>query len=186
MLTARMEGQKHNAVAHCPFPVYGLDHTWTGRRWFGGFVGLEDSVSQLTLSHGDVDDPGAPRARVSTRSTTEAKPNRGMNRSESRGKRFMVHSLVRHLWNETGVYPGGKPSTFQSEDPTGRWGKISLRVDGESTEFSSLQVGATWIALGEVGDALVGLEARNFDPAEIGLVRIANPMVYLQDDGRRR
>lgn len=185
---AQRDVEKRDAVAHCPFPVYGLDRSWTGRRWVGGWGESGGNIDNLELAHGDAHDPNAPLVRVDTRRIT-AEPqglNVNLNTVEPVVRRSMARSLVQHLWHETNIYLDATPSTFQSEDPTGQWGAISLNVDGEFREFSSLQVGAKWVAMGKVGDALLGLEARNVETAEVRLVIIANPMDYLQDHGGPR
>ncbi len=179
---AQSKAEDRDIVAHCPFPVYGLDGRWTGRRWLGGWGKSGDKIEYLVLAHGNVHDSAAPLVRVETRTTTP-EPDEDRNAAESKGKRFMTRSLVQHLWHETGVHLEAIPSTFKTtEDPASRWEKTSLQVDGESTEFSTLQVEAQWVALGKVGDALLGLQARNVEPAEIGLITIGNPMEYLEDD----
>jgi len=183
---AQRDAEQRDTVAHCPFPVYGLDGSWTGRRWLGGWGKSGDNIEHLELAHGDAFDPKAPLVRVDTRRITAEREGLNLNTAEPQVRRSVARSLVQHLWHETNVYLDAIPSTFQSDDPTSQWGAISLDVDGEFREFSWLQVEATWVALGKVEDALLGLEARNVEPAEVRLVMIANPIEYLEDDGAPR
>ena len=181
-MTAKLEVERRDVVAHCPFPVYGLDSSWIGRRWIGGWSGRSGNIGRLTLAHGDVQDPTAPVVRVDTCPIT-AEPAHNF---EPRVRRNMARSLVQHLWNETAVYSEATPSTFRSDDPTRQWDATSLDVNGKPTEFSFLPGGAKWVALGKVDDALLGISARNVELVQVRLTTIVNPMVYLQDEGGRR
>lgn len=179
------DARRGDAVTRCSFPVYGLGTNWTGRRWLGGWGGSGANIDHLDLAHGDAYDPDAPLVRVETRRTSaEQEPD--INTFAPLVKHSMACSLAEHLWHETGDYLDATPSTFQSEDPTGEWDAIILEVDGEPRAFSSLRVGAHWVALGEVSDAVLGLQARNLGSAEITLVTITDPLIYLEDDGRPR
>jgi hypothetical protein len=152
----------------------------------GGWGKSGDDIKRLELAHGNVHEPSAPLVRVDTRPTTAEREGMNLATLEPRVRRELARSLLQYLWQETDIYLDATRSTFQSDEPTGQWEAMNLDVDGESTKFSWLHEGATWVALGKVGDALLGLQARNLEPAELGLVTVANPMEYLEDDGGHR
>src|ERR1700728_4188933 len=33
LFMVKLTADRRHALAHCPFPIYGLDDSWTGRRW---------------------------------------------------------------------------------------------------------------------------------------------------------
>jgi hypothetical protein len=181
----RRDTDLRQAVARCPFPVFGLDDSWSGRRWISGWGGSGDNVDHLELAHGDVYDPDAPVVRIETRWTT-ADPEGDVNTFEPHVRRVVARALVERLWHETGTYLDATSSTFQGEDPTGQWDVLRLDVDNEPRRFSALQVGTQWVALATVGRAVLGLQVRNIPPSEMKLVSIDHPTEYLDDDGAPR
>ena len=168
----RIDAQRREAVARCSFPVYGLDGSWTGRRWLGGWGGHDGGLDRLELAHGDAWDENAALVRITTWGVEVP-----LRRQQA------AHTLAQSLWHETGTRSEAMASTFSGEDPTASWLPLALPVDGDAVPFRSLSAGPRWVALGEIGSLLVGLTARNIAPADVALVTIPDPTVYLADDG---
>lgn len=169
--------QRDDALRQRSFPIYGLDDQWTGRRWAGGWGGSAGRVDRIDLAHGDAYDEAAPLVRIET-VTLQHDPV-GMKEA------MAAQELAQHLWREGGDHDAVRPA-FTSPDPTASWADLALPVDGRPTAFRFLATGASWVALGRVGDCLVAIQARHVDPDGMGLVTVDAVGPYLADDGLPR
>ncbi len=163
--------RRDEAVASCTFPVYGLDSTWTGRRWMGGWGG---SGGRLELAHGDVWDEAAPLVRIETRPPTGRPSELGI----------VAKSLAQRLWREGARHEDVRGSF--SADPTESWAVVEFVVDGEPVPFrrlSSAPAQPYWAAVGHINNQLVSVWCRSV-AQDLHLVTISDLRPYLADDGR--
>ena len=149
-----------------PFPIYGLATSWTGNRWPGGYGG-SGGTGHIELGHGDPFDLDAPMIRVDTR------------RSDPQVSRWIAKKLAEHVWHETGEYSEPVRAPFASDDPTAGWDDVALSVAGGRVTFRALTSDLWWVALGTIGDFIVSVEARHFDPSEVELDLIEDASAYL-------
>jgi hypothetical protein len=159
-----------------PFPIYGLDQRWTGRRWPGGWGSSDGTIDRIELGHGDPFDDGAPLVRVETLWVREGR--------ERMTEVSAAHELAEVLWHE-----GAEHDVVRSaytEDPTGSWPVVALSVDGVSMPFRLLAAGDWWATLGRIGDRYVAVKARHVGLDDVGLVTMVDPEPYLEDDGLPR
>lgn len=165
-------------VARLDFTPYGLDASWTGRRWLGGHGGAP-VVERVTLAHGDSFDDDAPLIRVETHRPQQTVLPTGPTTEHV----MAAHSLVQSLWHATGEHSDAMTQTFRAEDPTAAWDATSLVVDGVAHPFRILRAGRHWVALGVLGTTLVGIDARAIAPDAVRLVQVDDLDVYLHDSG---
>jgi hypothetical protein len=92
-----------------------------------------------------------------------------------------AQGLAEYLWEEGAPHELVRP-TFNSEDPTASWSELLVSVDGQPTVFRSLAAGPFWVALAEIGNSLITIEARNVAPDNTGLVTIDDDAPYLAGD----
>ena len=92
-----------------------------------------------------------------------------------------AQGLARHLWDEGGAPHGLVRPTWTSDDPTETWSTVELTVDGAPVDFRTLGSGAVWVALAEIGDILVAIEARHIERDRVGLVTVGDVEPYLGD-----
>jgi hypothetical protein len=162
-----------DVLRRTPFPIYGLDGRWTGRRWQGGSGRSDGEVDRIELGHGDPWDDAAPLVRVETLRIRKER--------ERMTEVSAAQELAEVLWHE-GADHSVVRGAFTS-DPTGSWSELTLPVNGEGTSFRRLAAGPWWVALGRVQDVYVAVKARGVDDAGIGLVAVDDPGPYLSDDG---
>lgn len=162
------------ALARWHLPLYGLDQTWTGRRWIGGHGSSSGRTTQITLAHGDAWAEDSPLVRVET-----AVLDGGMV-----PEAHAARGLARKLFHDTGEHLPAIRDTFRSDDPLAAWDEVGLNVDGEVVTFHALFSEPYWVAVREAGDCLVSIEARHAHPNLVYLVKIQDIEPYLADDGR--
>ena len=97
------------ALAGVRFPLYGLDRSWHGRRWVGGFGSSGDRVTQATLAHGDAWDDSVPLVRVETIPIDDDGPF--VRASTAKG-------LAHTLFHETGDQTVEIRDTFRRSEAT--------------------------------------------------------------------
>jgi hypothetical protein len=176
--SARRVEAARRALAERTFPVHGIDGSWRGRRWIGGWgrsgVAAPDRVRSVTLAHGDVSDPAAPLVLVESR--TDEGPERF----------FAGQELAASLFHETGEHTPEHRQPYGPGDPDTWWDPLTLPVDGEPAPFRLLRSGAHWVALGAGAGCLIAIVARHGEPGAVRLVTIRDPEPYLEDDGEPR
>ena len=161
------------ALADATFTPYGLDGRWTGPRWLGGHGRSNDEVTELSLAHGSREMTG-PQLRVRTR----------IPRFGTIGVELVdaAHELVMTLAHEVdrlrddvrqALFPRGAAT-----DPFGPWTPLAVEVDGASRPFHLLAEDDHWVAVGALTEVVLSLEGRQWDPAGIGLVPVADLTPY--------
>lgn len=178
----RSDRDERQAISRCDFAVYGLDETWSGSRWVGGWGG-----GPLELAHGDAYDQSAPLLRVETvpKPSSRKLPDRASPEAQdSWAVRNAAQSLADRLWHEGAEHSPALRAPFSDGDPTAGWSSLPLIINGRPVPFRSLAADHTWGALGETESAIITLFARNFDPTHVRLVVIDDFSPYL-DSSRR-
>jgi hypothetical protein len=94
-----LHGRGSRVLHDCTFPLYGLDGTWKGQRWFGGSGGSRVLVDRVELGHGDVWDDHGPLVRVETFRSIHI--GRGVDRLTAR-------RLANQLWRKHAYVPFGR------------------------------------------------------------------------------
>jgi hypothetical protein len=167
--------RRAQAARNCGFPLYGLDESWTGSRWVGGVSGSADVMNEVELAHGDVRREGAPVVRVTTHPLSVDTPVTSVVWSTHR-------SLSQTLWHE-GLDHERVRAGFLDDDPLGSWQTMALEVSGQSHVFRYLGNASAWGAIGEVGEVLVSVFARNIRPEDVKLAVVSDPEQYLANSG---
>jgi hypothetical protein len=165
--------KREDALRNRPFVVYGLDSRWSGTRWVGGWGTSDDEIDHLGLGHGDHLDDAAPLVVITTWRLSGKWPALTVANA--------AQGLAEYLWQEGAPHELVRP-TFNSEDPTASWSELLVSVDGQPTVFRSLAAGPFWVALAEIGNSLITIEARNVAPDNTGLVTIDDDAPYLAGD----
>lgn len=178
MLERRRQQENAALVARLDFAVYGLDDSWTGRRWIGGHGGAPE-IDRVTLAHGDAFDADAPLVRVETH---RPRPTDGPS-STTIEYAMAARSAAQSFWHETGERSDALTQTFRASDPTAGWDPLHIAVDGTDHPFRALRSASHWTALGVVGSTMIGIEARHIDPEAIRLVSVDDLDPYLRDSG---
>lgn len=91
-------------------------------------------------------------------------------------------SLSQTLWHE-GVDHERVRAGFLDSDPLGSWQTVELEVCGRPYRFRYLGTASAWGAIGEVGEVLVSVFARNIRPDDVKLVVVSDPALYLAHSG---
>jgi DNA-directed RNA polymerase subunit RPC12/RpoP len=178
----RIDRDQRQAISRCDFAVYGLDETWSGSRWVGGWGG-----GPLELAHGDAYDESAPLLRVETapKPSSRKLPDRASPEAEDAWAiSNSAQVLAETLWHEGAEHSPALRAPFSAGDPTAGWSSLPLIIDGRPVTFRSLAADNTWVALGQTESAIITLFARNFDPTNVRLVVIDDFSPYL-DSSRR-
>lgn len=162
------------ALAQWHLPLYGLDETWTGRRWIGGHGSSSGRMTQITLAHGDVWEEDSPLVRVETAVLDVGKV----------AEAHAARGLARKLFHDTDEHLPAIRETFRSDNPLSAWDELSLNVDAQIVTFHALFSEPYWVAFREEGGCLISVEARHTRPNSVHLVKIDHIEPYLGDDGR--
>lgn len=161
-------------VEEAAFPLYGLDGTWTGSRWIGGSGSRNGVVDQIELGHGDWREESVPAVRVTTHQVVE-----------SMEKFMALHAgaemLAHEMWQQ-GLDHESVRRTYASSDPTEGWDEVTITSGGKPVVFRTMSAPPWWVGLGEVGDAVVALRARNLSPEEIRLEVVEDVERYLEEE----
>jgi hypothetical protein len=152
----------------CSFTVYGLDETWPGERGVGGWGRSQKELTSLTLEFSVPGDGTAPHLRVET----NTKPG---------GLRATATTLAQYIWSAGADYSNALQDTFTAEDPTAGWEPVQIPVQDRPHEFRGLMADDRWVAIGQLGGSVVGINARRSTPGDYGLAPIPDLVAYLQD-----
>jgi hypothetical protein len=186
----RMERERREVVSSLEFSVYGLDQSWRGRRWFGGWGSSNDVLRRVELAHGEAYDETAALLRVAT-SDSAPRPTRRLRRGAPLvDERPMIRStvaqtLAQHLWHEGADYSDALRATFAANS-VDQWDVCPILVAENEVEFRCLTWRNLWVALGVVDGLVLGVEARNIAPTDVRLVVIDDLEPYLVDTGLPR
>ena len=157
----------------CAFTVYGLDEAWPGERGVGGWGRSRKVLTSLTLEFRVPDESTAPHFRVETN-------------TEPGGLRATATTLAQYIWKAGAHYSNAIQDTFTAQNPTGGWDSIEIPVQGRPHEFRGLMTDDQWVAIGQLGGSVVGINARMSRPGDYGLIPVPDLVGYLHDHGRRR
>jgi hypothetical protein len=138
---AEVQARKRSAASRCDYAVYGLDATWSGRRWFGGWGESDGELSSVELAHGDAFDEVEPLLRVRTEPVMLSQRQRRDFRPEHARLlkvRHTAHALAQYLWHVGADHSAALQATCTADDPTEHWSPLPLLVDGETVPFRSL------------------------------------------------
>lgn len=155
----------------CAFTVYGLDETWPGDRGVGGWGRSQRELTSLTLDFSVPGDSAAPHLRVETNS----KPG---------GLRATATTLAQYMWKAGADHSNALQDTFTAQDPTAAWEPVEVPVGDRPHEFRGLTTDDRWVAIGQLGGSVVGINARRSKPGDYGLVPIHDLVAYLHDHRR--
>ena len=163
------------AMAEAPFGLFGLDDRWLGPRSTAGHGSQDDTITQVTLAHGDVRAETGPLIKVET--------HRSPQFPVEVARVLQASSLVHHLWHLTGelrddVRLAAFPGEDRTGDPTEPWDLVDLPVDGAPVPFRVLTAADCWVALGTVDDRVVSIEARSWPLRLSGLETIRDLGIY--------
>jgi hypothetical protein len=90
----------------------------------------------------------------------------------------VVHGLSQALWHEGIDHERVRPA-FVEDDPLGTWDCVVLQVSGQPVDFRYLGSHSVWGALGDVGQEIVSIFARNLQLEGVGLGVISDPEPYI-------
>ena len=158
-----------SAVVAPPFPLFGLDASWTGSRWPAG-SGTNGRVRSVELGHGDPRDPDGPQVRVATKEADDP----------SIEARSTAQELVHSLWNDGADHTEAIQAPFTAEDATEGWRDIEIAVDGSPALFKILDGERSWVALAQINEYLVTIHGQNIGPDEVNLIRLDELNSYLK------
>lgn len=180
----RQQREHRELVARLAFPVYGLDASWVGSRWFGGWGSSNGVVRRVELAHGDVDDEGAALLRVAThdpraRESHRLRRGRPFVDEQPFLMRNVAAGLAQRLWMAGAGYSEALRATFTAADPTAGWDVCALLVDGVETAFQRLSNSHQWVAVGAAGGLIFGIEARHIAPSAVRLVPVPDLEPYI-------
>ena len=164
-----LEGQRDSFRTNS-VPLYGLDQTWDGSRWAGGW-GSGTGGSNFELGHGDPKDDSAQLVRITTWSGS-GYPQSLINYIGT------ARQLAQQIWQHGCDYADVRP-TFQDQEPTQSWNDISILVEGELISFRSLAARPWWVAIARIDEMVVSICARCVRPEEVSLVVIGDVDLYL-------
>jgi hypothetical protein len=164
------------ALQERTFPIYGLDATWHGGRWFAGSGRTDGVVDRIELGHGDVWDDSVPLVRVETVKDRNGPGN---------GYRFAARRLAQQLWHRGADHELVR-STFLSAEPTAAWDNTLLSVGTRPVPFRSLMAEPWWVALAHVNDQLVAVLSRHTTAVDVRLVAVEEVQPYLSFDAGPR
>jgi hypothetical protein len=187
---AEVQARKRSAASRCDFAVYGLDATWSGRRWFRGWGESDGESSSVEVAHGDAFDEAAPLLRVRTEPVALSQRSRREHFRPEQARllklRHAAQGLAQELWHAGADHSAALQATFAADDPTEQWSPLPLIVDGQTVTLRWLVGWTSWVALGVTNDSVVGVQARNIEPDSVRLVVIDDLEPYLADDGLPR
>jgi hypothetical protein len=155
-LLRKQRSEQARALRDRAFAVYGLDATWHGTRWVGGWGASDGIVNRIDLAHGLAREDDAPLVRVETL--------HGM----SIGHHWPARHIAMTLWH-SGAEHDAVRGSFSRAEATASWVRSALPVEGHSAPCRILPTGAWWGALVEVSDGIVSVTCRNIAPKDIAL-----------------
>lgn len=162
-------------ISRWQLPLYGLDETWEGSRWIGGYA-AGGRTTKVDLAHGNPWVEDGPLVRVEIAAMVNGPVDHVLTAEE----------LVNRLYHETGTTLPQFKETFRSDEPTGSWDKVTFDLDGVPTGFDFLAIEAWWIALREEPGYLISIEARHVSPSSVRLVTIRDVDPYVGEDKKPR
>jgi hypothetical protein len=181
---ARQERQLEATYRSPPFPLYGLDPSWPGFRYLGGYgTSSRKGVQSLELGHGEARTENGPQVRVEV--SVDEPPFAGDHIVEML-RRELFHEAIRPPreleGREMQRWMFDNEKAFESWRPETR--KVPIRIDGVPAEFAAVFEGRHWIAQGGAGRLIVKIRARELPIEEVVLVTVRDVEPYIE--GHRR
>jgi hypothetical protein len=170
--------------ADATFPVFGLDDTWHGLRWFGGSGGSPGQAIALELAHGDAPwDLTAPQVRVQTQTPGDFQgvdSNVGLAHEAA----MLARTQVQRFWSATHTLPdpvraAAFPRDGTWHDPTGPWQRELVPVNAHPVEFRVLGDDRYWVAQTIHDGVVSGIEARAWAVANTALITVTDFEPYV-------
>jgi hypothetical protein len=173
------------AFAEATLPLFGLNPTWSGLRWFGGSGSSNGVVTELTLAHGDAPwDLQQPQVRVETRSPGDSF---GTDQSVrlAMAAFLLARSQVQRFWSATHTLPdpvraAAFPIDGVQRDPTEPWTRRLIPIDAAPIEFRILEHEAYWVGQAVHDGVLLGIDARAWPIATTALVSVRDLTPYVE------
>jgi len=175
--TALHEAENEKAFREAAFPLLGLDESWAGDRWLGGFTTANGEVSELDLGHSRVSaDSGVVRLVVGVQVPRNTPRGRA---DEDVALTLAALSLDSRLVRAggTGWQPGDDEAPWLRLAPASR---LTISVDGAPVEFEGWGEGERWVAVARVVERIVTLTAHNMEPKLVSLRTITDLEPYVE------
>lgn len=171
------QADTEKAFREAPFPLLGLDESWTGERWLGGFATSNGETTELHLGHSRDTPDGTLRVVVGVQNANHAPT--GENDSDlTRAALNLARELTRRPWSP-GDDNGSSPRLAPSSP-------LAISVDGYAVAFRSWREGERWVAVGRSGDRIISVDARGIEPQLVSLRTVTNLEAYVAGARQRR
>jgi hypothetical protein len=161
-----------------PFPIYGLDPTWTGARGLGGVGWRGGSLTSVELTHGDP--IRGPWVRIET-----------VRKDHLHDDPQEIASI---LWHRMEQAPPDVPDELREDWIRRRvqdrrmrntqWTRASIPVDGEPMGFDWLDENSDWAAHTHIGPLVVTIDAHRVPLESVRLAVVTDVEPYLENDVR--
>jgi hypothetical protein len=170
-------------IAADSIPAFGLDDSWNGSRWFGGWGVRHGVVRSVQLGHGDIGNKLEPMVRVQTNFLSVGATHPELNDAAADAiRRPLARELHRYLLHEFGadgndhsdVEDGSRPWDIRPD-----WAPVNIMVRGCTEEFRYMQRGVWWVAISRFGVPVVALRAREIQFASVTLEVVEDLDKYL-------
>ncbi len=159
---AKWKQQQANDAAHyasgAKFPLLGLDDSWEGIRWVGGYKGSSPQLERVELMHGRREDP--LQASVDTRLKTDG----------IFSVRTSLENLMWSLWRE---YEDGLEylqAAIRDDSPIGLWEPTTINVNGVQTTAHHVLVGSSDVVVVETDELVITVDSRGLPREDVKLV----------------
>jgi hypothetical protein len=155
-----------------PFPLYGLDSGWTGRRGVDGALTGLGEICRVGLRHGG-GGPGEPELVVSTLLAEEGVADDA------------PFTAALHLdadLSDADLSDAERGADILAPERVvarhqGRWRPLSLPVEGRAHVFWADEVGERWAAFARVGAVRVVVAGYRWDRGDVGLAVVNRTVV---------
>lgn len=136
------DAETERAFRDAPFVLLGLDDSWTGDRWLGGFATRNGDVSELRLGHSRETGGGA-RVVVGVQSREHFPHGRA---DEDVTLNVAALNRAPRLVRPPGVWrPGDDESSLPRVAPSSR---LIISIDDQPVEFRTWRRDDRWVAVG--------------------------------------
>lgn len=163
-----------DVVRRSPFPLFGLDETWDGDRWIGGYGMANGRLSEVSLGHSREGPDGDVRVLVGVRAPAG---------DVERAMRWAASDLELELCPWTPAWP--PPENGPRLPGIETWSSVTVPLDGAPVELRRMAEGDRWVAIGTVEELLVTLDARRLPVELVSLVTVSDVNAYVVGTRRR-
>jgi hypothetical protein len=174
---ARRARREAQLIRASPFPIYGLDASWSGLRGLGGVGWRGRYLTSVELTHGDP--IRGPWVRIET--------------ALGQREHHDLHEIETVLWHRMRQPPPEVPPEIAEDwtshgarhrQPKSQWTKASIPVDGELIEFDWLNEKTDWAARVLIGPLVVTVHAHRVPIESVRLAVLTDVEPYVE--GSRR